>query len=637
MPPPPLPVLRPIAPPPPPPAPRRRFSGLALRVGALVLLAFASVAVGALALPAVRKAPANEPTGSVAESTTRAGAQPARSQESDPGDDRAATPPAAPPLVFDTPKVQPRLPEGPAYTLARQISREVQGKLDESKLPASPLAGDAEFIRRAYLDIAGRIPPAPRVVAFLDDSDPLKRAKLIDELLASPEYGRHFARTWADILIKRDFDNNKNRRPEAFIAWLAERFNRDTGWDQIVRDMITATGEEGSTPQTFFILAHEDNRQVSPSKLTASVGNLFMGIQIQCAECHQHPYVSQWGINDFWGMAAFFAHTKAARGLNARGKRPAGPATIREVESSAAPKNRKGAKLGPAIRAGLFIAVPDPNDPRKVIRTTRGKFFEGEQPSGTGKAPYRPQLARWLTAPENRYFARAAVNRTWAHFFARGLVQPIEDMGPQNRPTHPALLRDLSQAFVESKYSLKELIRAICNSEPYQRTSRPLPDNASDDRLYSHMPVKVMEARVLLDSLVVVTGQQRPRPAMPRGKEGLRSPAGRGGDPLVRFFDTREYDDDPTEFSYGIPQMLRLMNTRLSAASDAVAQQLVREHKGDAGKVLEELFLRALARRPSESERQKLLAHVAKHQEPARGHAGVLWALLNCAEFVSNH
>src|SRR5262249_29298660 len=161
----------------------------------------------------------------------------------------------------------------------------------------------------------------------------------------------------------------------------------------------------------------------------------------------------------------------------------------------------KAAKNGPAIRPGLVVNVPDPNDPRKVIRTARGKFFESKQPPVAARVPYRPHLARWLTAAENRYFAPAAVNRLWAHFFARGLVHPIEDMNPKNSATTPALLREMSNAFVKSQYDLKDLIRAICNSEVYQRTSRPLPDNASDDQLYSHMPVKVIEARVLLDSL----------------------------------------------------------------------------------------------------------------------------------------
>jgi hypothetical protein len=636
--------------PPPPPSPPRQapaargiFPGLFFKIAAIVALACVSVAVGAFALPRREKQPVAQDQGPPPSTV-----EPDNQTISRQADDLNRTAERtlrgvsvvraiSPPVTFDVPSVRPQLPaDGAAYAVARLITRRINARLDASKVPASPLAGDAEFIRRAHLDIVGRIPSRQRVVAFLDDTDPLKRAKLIDELLASPDYGRRLARIWADILIKRDFDNNKNLRPGPFIAWLAERFNQNAGWDQIVREMITAKGAEGTAPETFFILAHQDNRQPSPSKLTGAVGNLFMGIQIHCAECHQHPFTAKWGMDDFWGMAAFFGHTRAQRGPGGKGKRPAGPATIVELETAPAPKNKKGARLGPAIRAGLVINVRDPNDPRKVIRTARGKFFESKQPPPSGKAPYRPHLAKWLTAAENPYFARAAVNRMWAHFFARGLVHPIEDMNPQNRPTHPVLLRELSEAFVKSKYDLKALVRAICNSEPYQRTSRPRPDNASDDRLYSHAPIKVMEARVLLDSLAVVTGQ-RARAVAPKGRQGARSLTGSGGDPLVRFFDTREYDDDPTEYSYGIPQLLRLMNTRLTAASAVVARKLVSDNQGNADSVLDDVYLTALSRRPSERERDRMRAYVARQNDPAQGYAGVLWALLNCAEFVSNH
>src|SRR5262249_9192182 len=152
----------------------------------------------------------------------------------------------------------------------------------------------------------GRIPSRDRVVAFLEDTDPHKRAKLIDELLASPAFGRHLARIWADMLIKRDFDNNKNLRPQAFVDWLADQINKGTGWDKVVTERITASGAEASSPQTFFVMANQDNKQPSPSKLTGTVGNLFMGIQIQCAECHKHPMTPQWSMDDFWGVAAFF-------------------------------------------------------------------------------------------------------------------------------------------------------------------------------------------------------------------------------------------------------------------------------------------------------------------------------------------
>jgi hypothetical protein len=275
-------------------------------------------------------------------------------------------------------------------------------------------------------------------------------------------------------------------------------------------------------------------------------------------------------------MAAFFGHTKANRNMT-KGK-PAGPATITEVERQAAPKNKKGAKIGPAIQCGLRINVPDPNDPRKTVKFATGKFFESSEKPNAFRVPYRPHLARWLTAPENHYFSPAAVNRVWAHFFARGMVNPIEDMHDANKPTHPGLLCELARSFTASRYDLKKLMRAICNSEAYQRTSRPLPENTSDDKLYSHMAVKVLSAQQLIDSLAVVTGQQAPRVRQaPMGKRQQRP----GGDPLVRFFDNREYDDDATEFSYGIPQLLRLINSNLTVGSALIGNQLAGKYRAE--------------------------------------------------------
>ncbi len=438
------------------------------KVVAIGLLALGSVAIGAfvlqfrsckaaiLAVAAKRIEPvakeANAPAESTPESATlrdvpteqpqRTVVEPVRPAPS------ASASPAVPSLAsgpssFDVPRVAPRLPSRQgAYALSETIDREIDQALSSGEVPASPVSGDAEFLRRVSLDLTGKVPTRERTVAFLADSDPTKRAKLIDELLESKDHGVFFARIWADLLVKRDFDSNRGLQTDRFINWLAEgRYNENAGWDQIVRDMITASwGEEESTPQTFFILANQDNRQPSPSKLVGAVGNLFMGIQIQCAECHQHPFTARWNQGDFWGMAAFFGHTKANRTMT-KGK-PAGPATITEVERQAAPKNKKkAAKAGPTIQGGLRINVPDPNDPRKTTNVATGKFFESNEKPNAFKVPYRPHLARWLTAPTNRYFAPAAVNRVWAHFFARGLVNPIEDMHDANKPaTHPRRL-----------------------------------------------------------------------------------------------------------------------------------------------------------------------------------------------------
>jgi hypothetical protein len=473
------------------------------------------------------------------------------------------------------------------------------------------------------------------------DGDPYKRARLIDELLASPEYGKHFARQWADLLVKRDFDSNKNLNTAPFVAWLADRFNKDVGWNAIVRDILTTTGKEADAAATLFYLANQDNNQPSPAKLVGATGNLFMGVQIQCAECHVHPTVDKWAQKDFWGMAAFFGHVVADRDNGEKGRPVPGTAVIKEVErKNVGPRDRAAKKNGEKdIKAGAVINIPDPTDNKKTVGVARAKFFEGPSPT-LNSAPYRPALATWVTSPRNKYFAANAVNRLWAHLFARGLVHPVEEMHDAYKPSHPGVLKMLGAGLVKNGYDLKFALRAICNTTAYQRTSRPAPENAdADETLLARMPVKVVGAHELLASLATVTGGRE----SDGPRRGPMRPGGNGKRPdgpvsLSRFFDTREYDDDVTEFPFGVPQVLKLMNTSLThRAGDAAARVAGRAATSDRRRVIEDLYLTALTRRPKPQELERMLAFVAKQGNPQQGYAGVMWALLNSAEFVSNH
>jgi hypothetical protein len=550
-------------------------------------------------------------------------------------------PPFMPHPLDAAPVIVPQRPAGPAYELAAAIDKEIDAALAAAKVPPSPLADDAEFLRRVTLDLTGTVPTYDRTVAFLMDSDPYKRAKLIDELLASPAYGKLFAREWADLLIKRDFDSNKNLNTDPFATWLADRLNKGAGWNAIVRDILTASGKESDTPASLFYLANQDNNQPSPAKLVGATGNLFMGVQIQCAECHVHPHVDKWAQKDFWGMAAFFAHVVADREKGDKGRPLPGTAMIHEVErKSNPPKNAKGAKKNGEheIKPGGTIAIPDPTDNKKTVGTARAKFFEGSMPT-LNAAPYRPTLATWVTSPQNKYFAANAVNRLWAHLFARGLVHPIEEMHDGNDPSHPAVLKQLSAAFAKHGYDLKFVLRAVCNTTAYQRTSRPLPENAeAEEKLFARMPVKVIGAHELLASLATVTEHRESEGARrggmrPSGNNGKRPD---GPPTLTRFFDTREYDDDPTEFPFGVPQVLKLMNTNLTHRASETAARVAKSST-DRRRVVEDLYLTALTRRPRPAELDRMLAYVAKQGNPQQGYAGVMWALLNSAEFVSNH
>jgi hypothetical protein len=263
------------------------------------------------------------------------------------------------------------------------------------------------------------------------------------------------------------------------------------------------------------------------------------------------------------------------------------------------------------------------------VGTARAKFFLGEEPKLDDKVTYRKPFVAWLTAPENKYFARAAVNRMWAHFFAKGFVNPIEDMRDDNPASHPELLNTLAKEFSDSGYDLKHLIRCITLSKAYQRTSQPLPKN--DPALFSHMAVKVMNAEVLYDSLCIALGEDR----LQMGGPPIRDKTITERDRFVEFFSTRGQDDEATEFSFGVPQFLRLMNSAQFNKGGAIVGRLANEGTPPE-KVIEGLFLATLSRRPTDAELKRMSAYVARQADARAAYNGVLWILVNSAEFVCN-
>jgi hypothetical protein len=513
-----------------------------------------------------------------------------------------------------------------AVKVAAEIDRLIAAKLAEAKIPSSPVCDDAEFIRRASLDIIGQVPSAERVAAFLKDTDPTKRAKLIDELLADPEYGEHFAGIWYHQMVKRDSDN-RLLISESFAGWMAERFNKNAGWNQIVSDILTAEGPRDKNPATVFWFAHVGpDREPEPNRITATASRMFLGIRLECCECHNHPFTTL-KQTDFWGVAAFFTQVDSDGTRNMQVK----SGVVPSIHEGAAVKS-KGAKKklnnDPPAPAGSIV-IPDTKG-----KTVKARFLLGSEPNVAGKTVLRPTFASWATAPGNQYFARAAVNRWWANFFGRGLVSPIDDMRPDNQSLHPAVLDLLAKEFTASGFDLKHLIRCICNSQTYQRTSRPLPDNKKDEELYSHAAVRMMTADQLYDSLEVALSHA---PA-DRAKGAAKLKGGGPREQFRKFFHT-EADDDASavaDYAHGIPQVLLLMNSSEMNNTSAVIAKLMKT-ESTPEKIIEALYLRVLARRPSAAETAKMTAYVKREQDPAQGYSDVMWALLNSAEFMFNH
>lgn len=534
---------------------------------------------------------------------------------------------AADPEPAEKPAAPPRAPG----EVAKAIDTEIAKKLAEAKIPASPVASDAEFLRRVYLDITGKIPSVEKATAFLDSKETDKRQKLIEELLASPDYGRHFAIVWRDLIVRRD-EANRALNTAKFTVWLTECFNKNEGWDKIVTGMLTAEGDTSEVAPTAFFMAHRENNQVAPNKLVGTTANLFLGVQLQCAECHKHPFIKKWKPDDFWGLAAFFGKTRVD-GATAKKASPTDKLSIKETASTGG-----GGRGGPGggSASGASIAIPDPVDPRRRTgQVAKAKFLDGEMPSLPGSPPYRAALTTWLTSKENKFFANAAVNRLWGTFFGRGIVNPIDDFQEDNPPSHPELLALLAKELTDSDYDLKHVVRCICNSEAYQRSSKPLPQNVEDVVLLSHMAVKVMEPEVLYDSLTVAMG------AEPSGGGGFargggggqRGPAPSGRQAFVNFFTTKEPGDDPAEFGYGIPQFLRLIN---SAQFNRTGPTIDKLPKSDATPeaAIETMFLATVSRRPEPAELKKFTEYMETRSDPKSAYTGAFWVLLNSAEFL---
>lgn len=518
-------------------------------------------------------------------------------------------------------------PKSP-QSVAAEIDAAIEKVLVANKVPLSPKSDDAEFLRRASLDIRGRVPTMERTVAFLKDTNPDKRAKLIDELLADAEYGEHFAIIWYHRMVRLDDDNRLLIAKNGMQEWLADQFNKNSTWNKIVGDILMAQGDKDKHPETTFFFAHVDDNKgrhdPSPSKITASATKLFMGIRLECCECHNHPF-NALKQTDFWGVAAFFGDTHSQHASQKELKDGGNPA----IHDGGVVKAKKKDTVVPHPFGQ--IVIPDTKG-----KTVKAKFLAGAEPNVASHPSLRKLFSNWLTSPQNRYFAQAAVNKVWANFFGHGIVNPIDDMDP-DRATHPDILKLLSDEFTASGFDQKHLIRCICASKTYQRTSGVLPNNKDDEKLYSHMKTKVMSADMLFDSLAIVLGHSIGE-APATKKEGGPKKGGGGPREAFRKFFHAEADDDSgvvEDYSHGVPQVLRLMNSGQTNRSNAVIATAMKA--GEPEKVIESLYLTVLSRYPSATETKKMKDYAAKDQLTPKAFGDLLWVLLNSGEFMFNH
>jgi hypothetical protein len=489
--------------------------------------------------------------------------------------------------------------------LADQIDRRIEARWNLGVKPA-PLSDDAEFHRRVSLDLNGRIPAVADVYAFLADRSPEKRQTLVDSLLAQPRYAEHFAHVWRAWMMPADNTAEVREFRLSLEAWLRHEFRQNVPFDRMVRALLTTpiasdsdeeSPESGPSPAAFFQL-----NQMRPENLAASTSRVFLGTRLECAQCHDHPF-ARWKRQEFWEFAAFFAGIEAQRGGDGR------ILSVREAGN----------------RRTLLIAGSD--------KEVSAQFLGGGAPRWTASLNTRAGLADWVTARDNPYFARAAVNRAWAHLFGVGLVDPIDDLRDENAASHPELLDDLARAFAAHEFDWKFLLRAIIASRTYQRSSAG--SEVADVRQYTRVAVKGMSPEQLFDSVAQATGYREP--ARSGGQASAREAF------LSRFTHAGEGRADQQQTS--ILQVLTLMNGKVTADATSVEHgptlaAIAEAPWLDTEGRIQALYLAALSRKPRPEESARLVRYVDSGRPghaPRKALADVLWALLNSSEFLFNH
>ena len=495
---------------------------------------------------------------------------------------------------------------GQPTQVAAQVDREIEKRLEKSGITPAPPSDDAEFLRRASLDLTGRLPTPEQVRAFLASNDADKRTKLIDEVLARPDHGRHWGLHWHHQLMP--LVDGKRVYNQPLTDWLAKGFNENRKWSEIVGDLVTAVGKSDENPAIHFLAGLKD-----PDKMSGRAANVFLGINMECAECHNHPHTQWKQKEDYWALAAFFSQVKFG-GSDKRGV----------VTATEAVGGR-----GPAVRI--------PSTALAAANSTVLPGFPGIGPRpDTRPNPSRKDLAAWLTAPENAYFASSAVNRTWNVFFGRGLVNPVNNLHDGNPATHPDVLALLAQEFRTSGWDTKHLVRCICATKAYRRTSRTEKENEQQESLYGRMPLRVMSPDTLYDAMVQtleVSEIAIPGYVPPGGKTPPKSPPPR--ELFVNTFRQAE-DANPREYDHGVLQILQLVNWKEFNLGGAVVKRLL-DAKTPNDKVVEQLYLLSLSRLPTAAEKDRILRFVEKQTDRHAAFASVLWILINSSEFVFNH
>ena len=501
------------------------------------------------------------------------------------------------------------------------VDEHVFANLKAIGIPPSPVCDDATFLRRVTLDIAGRLPKEAETTAFLVSTDIDKREQVIDALLRSPDYADFFAGKWTPLLKNRRDDASDITSNFAFHAWIRDSLLANVSYDQIVRELLAATGTVIENPPVAWY-----KRVTEPKQQLEDVAQLFLGVRMQCAQCHHHPF-ERWSQDDYYSLAAFFGQV---------GRKPTGTRgedLIFHKRGLATAINVKtGQSLKPAAFGDSVGEIPPDADPRL-------------------------RLADWMSSKSNPFFAKALVNRYWKHFFTRGLIEPEDDIRDTNPPTNPELLAALEEHFINSGFDLKSLVREITRSNAYQLSSKPNNYNLVDRQNYSRYYPRRLQAEVLLDSVDHLTGATTTFANLPPGTRAVALPDNsyNKASPLLQVFgrpDNLSVCECERVQSSSLAQSLHLINSSeiksKLAVSSGRAARLATQGVSDEDKI-SELYLAAFSRKPQPDELETAIAYLNEPQTDAAGKPidksnaargnfqDLIWALMNSKEFLFNH
>jgi hypothetical protein len=495
------------------------------------------------------------------------------------------------------------------------VDKHVFAKLRMLSIPPSDLCTDQEFIRRAYLDLCGILPTGEEVKNFLADTASDKRAKLIDALLQRDEYADFWTLKWADVL-RNNRKTVQVKGAHVYQDWLHERIARNVPFDQIVRDLLTASGSTFANPAANYYRVSAD-----PTNLAESTAQLFFGIRMQCAKCHNHPF-ERWTQDDYYSMAAWFARVKLKKDAIEPGPNPQTPGAmvVYSERSGEIAQPRTGKTMAPKIMGMPPPAIPPGKDRREA-------------------------LADALATGNNPFFAKSVVNRIWYHLNGRGIVDPVDDFRDSNPSANDELLDALARDFVAQKFDAKYLIKVIMNSRTYQLSAESNDFNKDDNKYFSHAVTKLLPAEPLLDAICAATEVPEKFAGLPLGTRAVQLPDGEVNHPFLKTFGqpARELACEcEREGDSNLAQALQLINgptvnEKLRAPTNRVGKLM---GKGLAEpEILNELYFATLSRAPADGEIKAALGHVAKAAPADKRKAweDVHWALLNSKEFLFRH